>query len=218
MTKARAFTIAGLVHFTVAALLAMTFLAGQPGTALGSGMVITRTPTPTIETPTPPRHCILTCTKTGGPTEVLPGDEVTFVIRVCNEGDKPCKSIVIRDKVPHQLEDVSVGASQGAQEIAGNNVEAQIGNLSPDECAEVTIVARVRDDVELCTQFTNCATIGDDDPCGCVTLFVPCLDDGGGSAAQSGQVAPQAVVVGLLVMGAGLLAAGLVLGAKNRAQ
>jgi len=216
MTKARAFTIAGLVHLAVATLLAMTFLAGQPGTALGSGMFITRTPT---STPTPDGKCNLTCTKTGGPTEVMPGDSVTFDIQVCSEGDKPCKSIVVSDNLPVELKVDNVSHSQGDKDEAGNNVEVRFGNLSPGECAELTIVTHVRLDVDLCTQFTNCATIGDDDVrCGCVTLTVPCLPPSGENAGQSGEVAPQVVVLGLLVVGMGLLATGLALGARNRAQ
>jgi len=206
VTKARAFTIAGLVHFTVAALLAMTFLVGQPGTALGSGMVITRTPTPTRDG-NGNGKCKLTCTKTADPTEVSPGDEVTFFIEVRNVGDKKCEDVDIIDEVPGQLDMVSP-------------LPHTIEELDPGARA-VTFVAWVGSNVKPCTSFTNKVHVGErkaEKKVTCsATLFVPCLPDGGENAAQSGQVAPQAVVVGLLVMGAGLLAAGLVLRAKNRA-
>jgi len=166
MTKARTFTTAGLIHLTVAALLSLTFLFGQPSTAVGSGMGFTPTPTePTVTItrtkPTPQPVCKLEITKTADPTELLPGDLVTFVIQVCNVGDKTCEDVVVSDDLPDELEVVSASASQGRAVVVGNDVRAEFGDLLPGVCAELTIVARVRDDVDLCTQLENVATIDD---------------------------------------------------------
>ena len=216
MTKARAFTIAGLIHLVVATLLATTFLFGGPSSAVGSGIIITNTSTivtetPPTETPPPERKCNLACTKTANRAEVLPGDTVTFHIQVCNWGDKPCNDVTVSDDLPVQLEVVSdprgiVGNAQG------------IGDLNHSECEEFTIEARVRDDVELCTQFTNIVTINDNVTCR-VGLTVPCpqLPPSGETAVQRGKVASQVVIVGLLVIGVGLVATGLALRARSRA-
>jgi uncharacterized repeat protein (TIGR01451 family) len=228
MTKARAFTLAGLIHLVVATLFAMTFLFGGPSSAVGSELIITDTPSPT---PTETEdgnhhdrnnddgnhHCKLTCTKTANRAEVLPGDLVTFVIEVCNVGDDTCKDVVVSDALPSELDVVSASASLGRAVIEGNGVRAEFGDLLPRVCAQLTIVARVRADVELCTQFTNVATIGDDVICNLVTLTVPCpLPKSGETAVQRGEVASQVVVVGLLVIGVGLVATGWALRARSR--
>lgn len=217
MTKARAFTIAGLIHLVAATLLATTFLFGGPSSAVGSGMIITDTPTTRItitpdtatpETPPPERVCKLACTKTANRAEVLPGHTVTFHIQVCNWGDKKCKNVTVRDDLPGQLEVASDPAG-----IVGN--DKNIGDLNHSECKEFTIEARVRDDVGLCTQFTNIVTINDNVTCR-VGLTVPCLPESGETAVQRGEVASQAIVVGLLVIGVGLVATGLALRARSR--
>jgi uncharacterized repeat protein (TIGR01451 family) len=219
MTKARVLTTAGLIHLTVAALLSLTFLLGQPSTAVGSRMGFTPTPTftPPPKTKTPPPQCKLEITKTADPTELLPGDRVTFVIRVCNVGDKTCEDVVVSDDLPDELEVVSASASQGRAVVVGNDVRAEFGDLLPGVCAELTIVARLRDDVDLCKQFENVSTIGDLIS-NRVTLIVPCLPESGETTAQSGAIATQVVVAGLLAVGMGLLATGLALRARSRAR
>jgi hypothetical protein len=99
----------------------------------------------------------------------------------------------------------------------GDDVRAEFGDLLPGVCAELTIVARVRDDVDLCTQFENVSTIGDLIS-NRVTLIVPCLPESGETTAPSGAIATQLVVAGLLAVGMGLLATGLALRARNRVR
>ena len=55
MTKARIFTTAGLIHLTIATLLALTFMFGQPATTTGSALGFTPTATspPPEPSPTP---------------------------------------------------------------------------------------------------------------------------------------------------------------------
>lgn len=222
MTKARILTTAGVVHITIATLLAMMALFGQPATATGSGLLgftPTSTESPPTDTPTetpptitptsppPPPACKLTITKTASQTELLPGDQVTFVIRVCNVGNKTCENVVVSDALPPELEIVSASVSQGQVVIVGNGVRAEFGDLLPGACAELTIVARVRDDVPLCTQFSNVATIGDlvsNRVMMTTTCYPPFLP-------ESGQMTTHAILVGLLAVGVGLLTAGLAL-------
>jgi uncharacterized repeat protein (TIGR01451 family) len=217
MTKARIFTTVGLIHLTIATLLALTFLFGQPATTTGSALGFTPTSTspPPEPSPTPTDgddkpSCHLTITKTASPTDVLPGDTVTFVIEACNVGDATCEDVVVSDALPPELEVISASASQGRAVIEGNGVRAEFGDLPPGACATLTIDARVRDDVPLCTQFTNVATIGDL-VSNVVTLTVPC------PLPKSGRTTTLAVVAGLLAVGMSLLATGLAWRARNRA-
>ena len=219
MTKARIFTTAGLIHLTIATLLALTFLFGQPAATTGSALGFTPTSTspPPEPSPTPTPtdgddkpSCHLTITKRASPTEVLPGDTVTIVIEACNVGDATCENVVVSDALPPELEVISASASQGRAVIEGNGVRAEFGDLPPGACATLTIVARVRDDVPLCTQFTNVATIGDL-VSNVVTLTVPC------PLPKSGRTATLAVVATLLAVGMSLLATGLAMRARNRA-
>jgi uncharacterized repeat protein (TIGR01451 family) len=213
-TKARVFTTAGLVHLTIATLLSLTFLFGWPDAATGSALGFTPTPTePVTETvtpPPPPPVCRLEITKTADPTDVLPGGQVTFVIEVCNVGNKTCEDVVVSDALPDELEVVSASASPGRAVIEGNGVRGEFDDLLPGACAQLTIVARVRADVPPCTQFTNVATVGDV-VSNIVTLTVPCL------LPESGRTTSLAIVVGLMVVGLGLLATGMALRAKGRA-
>jgi uncharacterized repeat protein (TIGR01451 family) len=217
MTKARILTTAGLIHLTVATLLALTFLFGQPSTASGSRLGFTPTPsdTPTLpvtitpQPPTPQPQPRLTITKTASPAEVLPGGLVTIVIEVCNEGDAIAKDVVVSDALPPELEVVSASASQGRAVIEGNGVRGEFGDLLPGVCATLTIVARVRADVPPCTQIGNVATIGDL-VSNRVTVHVV------GLLPESGRSATLPVVVGLVAVGAILLATGLTLGLRNR--
>ena len=209
-TKARMFTTAGLIHLTIATLLSLTFLLGQPATAAGPALGFTETPsletetaTPETRTPPPP-VCRLEITKTADPTDVFPGGVVTFVIEVCNVGNKTCEDVVVSDALPDELEAVSASASQGRAVIEGNGVRGEFGDLEPGACATLTIVARVRADVPPCTDFTNVATVGDV-VSNIVTLTVPCL------LPESGRTTSLAIVVGLVVVGLGLLATGLAL-------
>ena len=221
MTKARILTTAGVVHLIIAALLALMVLFGRPATATGSVLGFTPTstepPTPT-DTPTTvtstPEHeptPRLTIIKTASQTELMPGDLVTFVIRVCNVGDATAENVVVSDALPSELEVISASASQGPAIIVGNGVRAEFGDLLPGACAELTIVARVRPDVPLCTQFYNVATIGDL-VSNQVWLSTVCF------LPESGTMVARALVLGLLAVGVGLLTTGLVLRARSRVR
>ena len=213
-TKARVFTTAGLIHLTIATLLSLTFLFVDPATVDGSALGFTPTPTePVTETvtpPPPPPVCRLEITKTADPTNVFPGSLVTFVIEVCNVGNKTCEAVVVSDALPDELVVESASASQGQAVIEGNGVRAEFGDLLSGACATLTIVARVRGDVPPCTKFTNVATVGDI-VSNIVTLTVPCL------LPESGTNVPLIVAAGVAAMGFGLLATGRALRPRSRA-
>jgi uncharacterized repeat protein (TIGR01451 family) len=142
---------------------------------------------------------------------VLPGDQVTFVIEVCNQGNATAPAVVVSDALPPELEVVSASASQGRAVVVGNGVRAEFGALLPGECATLTIVAQVRADVPPGTQIGNVATIGDL-VSNQVTVDVGVLlPPGGGTAAL-------AVVVGLLVVGVSLLTTGFTLEVRDQVR
>jgi uncharacterized repeat protein (TIGR01451 family) len=206
--------MAGLVHLTVATLLAVTFAFGQPTNVAGYSK-LGFTPTPTSP-PTPddgngepkpkPR---LTITKSADPTDVLPGDLVTIKIKVCNEGDAVAKDVVVSDDVSDKLEILGATASQGKAVIVGNGVRAEFGDLLPGVCATLTITARVRDDVLPGTTISNVGTIG-----GLVSNQVTL--DVGGLLPESGDITTLVLVVGLAMLGVALLATGLRLQRRKR--
>lgn len=220
--KARILTVAGIVHLTVAALLVLTFLFGQPVAVAGPMLGFTSTPFPS-DTPIPPDTPIpsgtpipgaptpspsdpagpaprLSITKSASPTEVLPGGQVTFNIRVCNEGDATAASVIVSDKLPSELVLMSASASQGEVVVEGNRVRAELGALLPGECASVTIVAQVRADVAPGTVIRNVGSVGDtyDDAELTVVGLLP----------ESGKFVSLAAAAGLLVIGLGLLVVG----------
>lgn len=216
MTKARVLTTAGIVHLTVATLLSMVFLFGQPATVVGSALGFTPTYTPTAtppsSTPEPRPSPHLTITKTADQTKVLPGDLVTFVIQVCNTGDATAENVIVSDALPAELEVVSASASLGQAIVVGNGVRAEFGDMLPGVCAELTIVARVRAYVSPCSEIGNVATIGDL-VSNWVWVTTPCPPP---LLPESGQTVAQAVVMGLLAVGVGLLITGFMLGRRKR--
>ncbi len=151
--------------------------------------------------PPPAPSAELTVVKTVDRTEVLPGDSVTFVIRVCNVGDSNADNVVVSDALPSELELVSASASQGAVVVVGNGVRAEFGSLAPGACAELTIAARVRPDVPPGTQIGNVATLPERASDEVLVTVVRLLPESGGIASI---VAAILLVVSLvfLVVGA----------------
>ena len=218
--KARILTLAGIVHLTVATLLALTFLLGQPVAVSGEmlGFTSTFTPPPSTDTPVPTNTPIpgaptpvpsdpvgpasrLSITKSASPTEVLSGGQVVFSIQVCNEGDTTAASVIVSDGLPSELVLASASASQGEVVVEGNGMRAELGALLAGECASVIVVAQVRADVAPGTEIRNVASVGDlyDDATVTVVGLLP----------ESGRVLPLAVAAGLLVVGVCLLVVGV---------
>ncbi len=213
--KARVLTTLGTVQVLVAVLLFMTAIAGRPPMVAASALGVTPTPIPTTTEPPvptsgptltpepPPPSPDLVLTKTVDATEAFPGASVTFVIRVCNEGDATAENVVVSDALQPELEVVSASASLGRAVVVGNGVRAEFGDLIPGMCAELTIVARVRDDVLPGTRIGNVATILDLVSNEVAFDVVGLLPETGGSVV--------AVAAMLLAVGIGFLAAGLFL-------
>jgi len=131
---------------------------------------------------------------------------------VCNTGDATAENVIVSDALPAELEVVSASASLGQAIVVGNGVRAEFGDMLPGVCAELTIVARVRADVSPCSEVGNVATIGDL-VSNWVWVTTPCPPP---LLPESGQTVAQAVVMGLLGVGVGLLITGLMLGRRKR--
>jgi uncharacterized repeat protein (TIGR01451 family) len=206
MTKSRILTLAGMLHIAGATLLCLSMFWGQP--AVVSGSVLGFTPTPTSGIPEEKPHPNLVIKKSEDRTEGFPGDDVTYVVEVCNTGDKVAKDVVVSDHVPAELEIIDATASLGTAVIVGNGVRAEFGDMLPGVCAELTIYATIREDVVPGTIICNKATLPDKVSNEvCLTVLGPLPESGG--------AVPTVLSLGLLVAGLALMGAGLALGIRR---
>lgn len=78
--------------------------------------------------------------KTADVTVAAPGDEVTYTLRVVNNGEAAAHDVVITDMLPSGTTYVS---SSAVCDNAGSTVTCELGTLEPGEDREVTITVRV---------------------------------------------------------------------------
>jgi uncharacterized repeat protein (TIGR01451 family) len=96
------------------------------------------------------------------PTLALPGETVTLVIAINNEGPNAAQNVIVTDPLPGQLDLIAVATTQGTYAISDQTanlipvlyrrgaylandkiVTIHLGNLQPSQQARVTIQARV---------------------------------------------------------------------------
>jgi uncharacterized repeat protein (TIGR01451 family) len=132
------------------------------------GITPTNTNTPT-NTPTPPTpvvtptstrppdfsDCDLVVIKRADPTQVEPGDEVTFIIEVTNRGQKGAINVQVIDDVHEDLEILEVTPTQGIARVEGQRVIVDIGVIGQDFVVTVVIHVRVREDVSVPATIEN---------------------------------------------------------------
>jgi uncharacterized repeat protein (TIGR01451 family) len=103
----------GLAFVVAAAMLAWS---SGPGAPVVSAQTETPTPTATstpTETPTatatatPNEGCILDINKSDSPKTVPEGGQITYTIRVENEGTQDCEDIDVTDRIPNDTDCVS---------------------------------------------------------------------------------------------------------------
>jgi uncharacterized repeat protein (TIGR01451 family) len=127
------------------------------------------TPTPTVvHTPTPyptatPVREIggvdLAISKTGDPSKVLPGEDVTFTIMVANHGQHTAVDVVITDQVPQYLDILEVTTSQGTVAIEGQEVTVEVGDVGAGFAVEIVICTRVQPNVSAPITLENVALL-----------------------------------------------------------
>lgn len=120
-------------------LMVAVSLGGTWGVAHGQ----TGGPTPT------PRPASLVVTKqVDGPATRQPGEVVTFVIQVRNDGDEDANSVQILDIVPGTLEvlDVHVNPVAPRQTVVtrGQNVQVNLDPIRPGETYSITVITKIR--------------------------------------------------------------------------
>ncbi len=103
----------------------------------------------------PVDHPDLVVDKDDGLTTVDPGDEVTYTIRVRNAGEGDAHAVVLTDEMPPELE--FLAASEAAGYAEPGVVTWPAFDLAAGDERELTVTARVHDDVEDGTEVRNVA-------------------------------------------------------------
>lgn len=94
----------------------------------------------TIPTVSDDGEASISIEKTADVTVAAPGDEVTYTLRVVNNGDADAEDVVITDMLPSGTTYVS---SSAPCTNAGSTVTCELGTLAAGEDREVTITVRV---------------------------------------------------------------------------
>ncbi len=233
--KARLFAIAGIVHLTVAVLLAATFLFGQPVAVSGEmlGFTSTFTPVSPTDTPIPPTDTPVT-TNTPVPidTPITPEPTGTAVPSAPEPSLTPHLTIVKSaspadvspgGQVIFTIQVCNDGDGTAASVIASDALPPELVLVSASASQGIVVVEGngVRADLGAllageCATVTIVAQVRADVAPGTVIRNVGSVgniyDDVEITVAsllpESGGVVPLAVAAGLLVMGVGLLVLG----------
>lgn len=104
----------------------------------------------------PVDHPDLVVDKDDGLTVVAPGDELTYTVAVRNIGPGDAQGVVVSDELPAELE--YVGGSEGVTYAEPDTVTWPAFDLAAAASRELTVVARVREDVPAGTVVHNIAT------------------------------------------------------------
>lgn len=92
--------------------------------------------------PLAPADAALSIEKTTSETELVPGQNVTYIITVDNAGPSPATNVVVTDVIPTGLSLISVTPSQGT--CSGTTtVTCSMGTLNAGASATVTLIAEV---------------------------------------------------------------------------
>jgi uncharacterized repeat protein (TIGR01451 family) len=162
-----------LVPITLFLLLTLLWHSLPSEAAPALGLTPTSTSTSTrvsVETPTPTRPPTstpkpkddapdLVIVKRGEPTEVFPGEEVTFTLEVTNRGQESAVGVVVTDEISEYLEILEVTTTQGTVTIEGQTVTVEVGVVGPDFVVEIVIRTRVRDDTPAPLEIENVAVL-----------------------------------------------------------
>jgi uncharacterized repeat protein (TIGR01451 family) len=99
-------------------------------------------------------------TKSGSPSALKRGENVTYTIQVGNSGTANAENIVLRDTFPSDLEYVS--ASGATCTLSGNAVQCQLGAMAPNDALKTITMTFKAKTLTSCTQsvvVTNTATV-----------------------------------------------------------
>jgi uncharacterized repeat protein (TIGR01451 family) len=165
----------GLPKYILLAIGAMLLMlagamAGTTGTAAAPLMAITNTAEPPSRTPTarPTRTPLPGATRTPGPTptrapsskpdladpaitksssvsDAKIGDEITFTIRVTNNGPHTAEDVVVTDPIPDYLDVIEATTTRGDVSSNGRTVIVTIGKVPAGDVVTIRIRVRVNE-------------------------------------------------------------------------
>jgi uncharacterized repeat protein (TIGR01451 family) len=99
------------------------------------------------------------------PEQALPGETVTYTIRVTNtlrlpDGSRPTMgAVMVTDLLPETLTPVAATPTVGTVEWWGNLLTVDVGNLPPAQAVTIVVTAKVQNDVPPATAITNRASL-----------------------------------------------------------
>jgi uncharacterized repeat protein (TIGR01451 family) len=100
----------------------------------------------------------LSVEKSDGPDPVVQNQVLTYTLAVENAGPDPATNVMVEDKLPNQVDLVSVDTSTGNCEDQGRNITCELGTLASGATATVTIQVRPKKDGSI----TNTASVESD--------------------------------------------------------
>jgi uncharacterized repeat protein (TIGR01451 family) len=103
----------------------------------------------------------LALTKTGSPNPVAAGSELTYTIRVSNNGPDPATNVVVSDDLPSEVQANSATSSSGSCKVTGKHVECNLGTVGTLAAPTVTIKVAVKPQTKPGT-ISNTATVSSD--------------------------------------------------------
>jgi uncharacterized repeat protein (TIGR01451 family) len=87
----------------------------------------------------------LAVTKTDSPDPITVGNNLTYTIRVANQGANDASSVVVTDTLPSSdLDFVSATASSGTCNKSGNTISCDLGQVNAGTTATATIVVKTK--------------------------------------------------------------------------
>ena len=103
----------------------------------------------------------LSITKTDSPDPVIRGNNLTYTIRVTNNGTNDATNVVVTDNLPasSDIDFVSSSTTAGTCQRTGNTVTCDLGQVNGGSNATVTIVVKAKKRGTL----SNTATVGSPD-------------------------------------------------------
>lgn len=103
----------------------------------------------------------LSVTKTDSPDPVVAGNNLTYTIKIQNNGTDTATGVYINDTLPPNVTFISAVSSQGTCSLySGNILHCEIGFMNPGEIKTVTVVVNVPSGTPGGTILTNTVTVG----------------------------------------------------------
>jgi uncharacterized repeat protein (TIGR01451 family) len=95
--------------------------------------------------------------------EAKPGDVLRYKAQIANAGGEVATNVWLTCDLPEQVEIQEISITQGQVHYYGRRVSVEVGKLSPGFTSQfVTILARIRDDVEPGTELVHHANLTSD--------------------------------------------------------